>query len=102
MQDQQLTPVPLALIVNLAILPLRIEAVIWGPRHENKKNVIASVESENDGQSGAARHALQGFMIIAPHTMKMIMPGIAGFKEPVLFISVVLITDGKKHFEGWR
>lgn len=102
MQDQQLTKVLLALIVNLAILPLRIEVIIWGPQHENKKNDIAFVESEHDGQSGAARHAIQGFMIIAPHTMKMIMPGIAGFKEPVLFISIVLITDSKKHFEGWR
>lgn len=98
MQDQQLTKVPLALIVHLAILPPRIEVIIWGPQHENKKNDIAFVESENDGQSGAARHAMQGFMIIAPHTMKMIMPGIAGFKELVLFISVVLITDGKNAF----
>lgn len=102
MQDQQLTPVLFARIVNLAIHQLRIEVIIWGPHQENKKNDIEFEESENDDQPGAARHALRGFAIIPPHAMKMIMPGLAGFKGSVLFISVVLITDGKKNFEGWR
>lgn len=102
MQDQQLTPVLFARIVNLAIHQLRIEIIIWGPQYENKKNDIAFEESENDDQIGAARHALQGFTIIPPHTMKMITPGIAGFKESVLFIFVVLITDGLKAFRRWE